>query len=368
MSAKLNRLCSFYLNVLIFFINFAESNTDIMPNTKSSDIRYKVLDRCLRRGGYSTAKLMETVSEELEFNGYEPVTALNTIRNDLRYIESTYPQVHIVVNKSGRNKTYAYENPDSSIYKLQFSDDELGQLSQCMAILSHFEGMPQMEWLQAFMERFKLSLNIDPNGKRVVGFDENKYLVGREHFSRLLSAISNKEVLAITYKNFKNNESKRIVIHPYYLKEYNNRWFLIAKTHNREGISTFAFDRIENVESLKEVEYIENKEYDFNDDYFTDMVGVSRPVGESLSCVELWVSPNLTPYIITKPIHESQKIKSKDESGTIIQLNLYVNYELKQLLLSYGEGIKVLSPINLSEEIQRRLSESLNLYKIVQND
>ena len=339
-----------------------------MPNTKSSDIRYKVLDRCLRRGGYSTAKLMETVSEELEFNGYEPVTALNTIRNDLRYIESTYPQVHIVVNKSGRNKTYAYENPDSSIYKLQFSDDELGQLSQCMAILSHFEGMPQMEWLQAFMERFKLSLNINPNGKRVVGFDENKYLVGREHFSRLLSAISNKEVLAITYKNFKNNESKRIVIHPYYLKEYNNRWFLIAKTHNREGISTFAFDRIENVESLKEVEYIENKEYDFNDDYFTDMVGVSRPVGELLSCVELWVSPNLTPYIITKPIHESQKIKSKDESGTIIQLNLYVNYELKQLLLSYGEGIKVLSPINLSEEIQRRLSESLNLYKIVQND
>ena len=89
------------------------------------------------------------------------------------------------------------------------------------------------------------------------------------------------------------------------------------------------------------------------------MVGVSRPVGESLSCVELWVSPNLTPYIITKPIHESQKIKSKDESGTIIQLNLYVNYELKQLLLSYGEGIKVLSPINLSEEIQRRLSESV---------
>lgn len=339
-----------------------------MPNTKSSDIRFKVLDRCLRRGGYSTAQLMAAVSEELEFQGYEPVTALNTIRNDIRYIEATYPNITVVTSKSGRNKTYSYEDPNSSIYKLQLSDEELGQLSQCMAILSQFEGMPQMEWLHSFMDRFKLSLNIDPNGKRVVGFDENKYLVGREHFSRLLNAISNKEVLIITYRNFKKQESKSVIISPYYLKEYNNRWFLIANIKGRTGISTFAFDRIEEIKSCVGEDYYENTEYDFNDDYFTDMVGVSRPVGESLSCVELWVSPNLTPYIITKPIHESQKIKSKDESGTIIQLNLYVNYELKQLLLSYGEGIKVLSPINLSEEIQRRLSESLNLYKIVQND
>lgn len=339
-----------------------------MPNTKSSDIRYKVLDRCLRRGGYSTAQLMAAVSEELEFQGYEPVTALNTIRNDIRYIEATYPNITVVTTKIGRNKSYSYEDPNSSIYKLQLSDEELGQLSQCMAILSQFEGMPQMEWLHSFMDRFKLSLNIDPNGKRVVGFDENKYLVGREHFSRLLNAISNKEVLIITYRNFKKQESKSVIVSPYYLKEYNNRWFLIANIKGRTGISTFAFDRIEEIKSCVGEDYYENTEYDFNDDYFADMVGVSRPVGESLSCVDLWVSPTLTPYIITKPIHESQKIKSKDESGTIIQLNLYVNYELKQLLLSYGEGIKVLSPINLSEEIQRRLIESLNLYKIVQND
>ena len=97
--------------------------------------------------------------------------------------------IYRVINKYERNKAYAYKDNNSSIYKLQFNDDELGQLSQCMAILSQFEGMPQMEWLNSFMERFKLSLNIDPNGKRVVGFDENKYLVGKEHFSRLLSAI-----------------------------------------------------------------------------------------------------------------------------------------------------------------------------------
>lgn len=334
-----------------------------MPNTKSSDIRYKVLDRCLRRGGYSTVMLMEEVSKELEFHGYEPVTALNTIRNDLRYIDSTYPNVTIVENKSGRNKTYAYEDSNSSIYKLQFNDDELGQLSQCMAILSQFEGMPQMEWLKSFMEKFKLSLNIDPDGKRVVGFDENKYLVGREYFSRLLSAISNKEVLKILYKSFKDAAVKTMIVHPYYIKEYNNRWFLLGITEGFETVSTIAFDRIEGIESMEGVSYRANDSIDFNDDYFTDMIGVTKPLEEKKHIVRLKVRSGLFPYIETKPIHETQKIKAKDDQGVEIEVELYINYELKQLLLSYGDGIKVISPKFLREEMKGRLQRALEEYE-----
>ena len=333
-----------------------------MPNTKSSDIRYKVLDRCLRRGGYSTVRLMEAVSEELEFQGYEPITALNTIRNDLRYIESTYPDVHIVETKNGRNKTYAYENPESSIYRLQFNDDELGQLSQCMAILSQFEGMPQMEWLQSFLERFRLSLNIDPDGKRVVGFDENKYLVGREYFSRLLSAISNKEVLDISYKSFKDDIVKHKIVHPYYIKEYNNRWFLLGRTEGYDTVSTLAFDRIESIDNAKDIEYIPNNEIDFNDDYFTEMIGVTKPLEETKQKVGIRISRNLYPYIATKPIHETQKVKGTDDSGVTIEIELYINYELNQLLLSYGDGIEVLYPDALRRQLRSKLENALKNY------
>lgn len=348
--------------ILTKFVGTNHTNRFHMPNTKSSDIRYKVLDRCLRRGGYSTLKLMEAVSEELEFQGYEPVTALNTIRNDLRYIENTYPDVHIIENKSGRNKTYAYENPDSSIYKLQFNDDELGQLSQCMAILSQFEGMPQMEWLQSFLERFRLSLNIDPDGKRVVGFDENKYLVGREYFSRLLSAISNKEVLDISYKSFKDDSVRHKIVHPYYIKEYNNRWFLLGRTEGYDTVSTFAFDRIVNISNALNVEFIANTEIDFNDDYFTEMIGVTKPLEETKQKVGIRVRRSLYPYIATKPIHETQRVKGSDDSGVKIEIELYVNYELKQLLLSYGDGIEVLYPDSLRTQLRSDLEKALNNY------
>jgi len=334
-----------------------------MPNTKSSDIRYRVIDRCLRRGGYSTARLMKAVSKELEFQGYEPVTALNTIRNDLRYIESTYPDVNIIEARNGRNKTYAYENPESSIYKLQFNDDELGQLSQCMAILSQFEGMPQMEWLKSFLERFRLSLNIDPDGKRVVGFDENKYLVGREYFSRLLSAISNKEVLDISYKSFKDDSVKHKIVHPYYIKEYNNRWFLLGKTEGFDTISTLAFDRIEDIDHAEHTDYIPNSEIDFNDDYFTEMIGVTKPLAETRQKVGLRVSKELFPYIATKPVHETQKVKETDDSGVIIEIELYINYELKQLLLSYGDGIEVLYPDSLRTQLRLKLENALRHYE-----
>lgn len=334
-----------------------------MPNTKSSDIRYKVLDRCLRRGGYSTARLMDAVSKELEFQGYEPVTALNTIRNDLRYIGATYPNVTIVETKSGRNKTYSYEDPNSSIYKLQLSDEELGQLSQCMAILSKFEGLPQMEWLGSFMERFKLSLNIDPEGTRVVGFDVNKYLIGREHFSKLLAAISNKNTISISYKNFRENKHKQIIVYPYYIKEYNNRWFLLGRTKGYETISTFAFDRIKDVQLLVDEPYIPNIDIDFNDEYFSDMVGVTRPNDTSVQKIILRVTNDLFPYIATKPIHETQKINHRGPDYVDIEIQVYVNYELKQLLLSFGEGLRVLTPSSLANEIKSRLEKAIINYQ-----
>lgn len=342
--------------------NVANLHLD-MPNTKSSDIRYKVLDRCLRRGGYSTVALMNKVSEELEFNGYPPVTALNTVRNDLRYLEATYPQIHIIETKSGRNKTYAYEDPDSSIFRLPFSDEELGQLSQCMAILSQFEGMPQMEWLQDFMERFRQSVNIDLSGKQIVGFDECPYLKGKEHFSTLLSAICEKKTLRLSYQSFKNQTVAKKIVYPHYIKEYNNRWFMLAMTDERDTPSNFALDRIEAVEVCPDIPYKENKEIDFQEDYFSDIVGVSRNYSQELQEIILRVDNATLPYISTKPLHGSQKVVERGDTHTLIKIAVIPNFELQQLLLSHGPAVTVVSPAGLKQELSEKIARMLRNYE-----
>lgn len=339
-----------------------------MPNTKSSDIRYKVLDRCLRKGGYSTSGLMNEVNKELEMQGFPKVSALNTIRQDLDFIASSYPDINIVDKRVGRNVTYSYENPESSIFKLPFNDDELAQLSQCMAILSHFEGTPQMEWMQSFIERFKLSLNIDIDGRQVVGFDECRYLRGKEYFSTLLSVICNKKVLAIGYKSFQRGSTKQVILHPYFLKEYNKRWFLLGKEHGFDSISSLAFDRIEHISTVTGVSFIENKEYDFNDEYFSDIIGVTKHLESEPQKIRLWVSSSLYPYVQTKPLHETQKLKKSDANGYEIEIEVRPNYELEQLILSYGDGMTVLSPVELREKVKNRIMRSLNNYDSIHID
>ena len=334
-----------------------------MPNTKRSDIRFKVLDRCLKRGDYSTEDLLKSVNEELENQGYPKVTSLNTIRKDLDHIGgSAYPDINIVSSRKGRNITYSYENPDSSIYNIQFNDEEIAQLTQCMTILSRFEGTPQMEWMQNFLERARLTVDINTDGKRVVGFDECRYLKGKEYFAPLLAAICKKEVLSIGYQNFKSDTKKEILIHPYYLKEFNNRWFLIGLCHGFDSIINLAFDRIEYINKVSGVKYIENISYDFNDEYFSDIIGVSKdPEAETIDVV-LWVAKKEYPYICTKPLHESQRRIEVLDDGYKIGLKVCPNYELEQLLMSYGEGIVVLEPESLRDRIYTRISDSKEIY------
>ena len=334
-----------------------------MPNTKSSDIRFKVLDRCLKRGGYSTEGLLNVVNEELENQGYPKVTSLNTIRKDLEHIGgSAYPDINIISTRKGRNITYSYDDPDSSIYNVQFNDEEIANLTQCMTILSRFEGTPQMEWMQNFLERARLTIDINSDVKQVVGFDECRYLKGKEFFAPLLASICKKEVISIGYQNFKSETIKEILIHPYYLKEFNNRWFLIGLSHGYDNLTNLAFDRIEYINKVSGVHFIENESYDFNDEYFSDIIGVSKDPDAKLEDVILWVSKKAYPYICTKPLHESQHRIEVMDDGVKIGLKVVPNYELEQLLLSYGEEIVVLDPLPLKDKIYSRITDSKEIY------
>ena len=333
-----------------------------MPHTKSADIRLKVLDRCLRRGGYSTSALMREVNHELELYGYAAVTSLNTIRQDMDYITNSYPDIMIEDRKSGRNITYSYRDPESSIFKLPFRDDELAQLSQCLAILSRFSGTPQTEWIERFIDRFSLSIKISADGKFVVGFDECKELKGKEYFSELVAAICSKQVLAIKYKSFRRGEIKEVLLHPYYLKEYNNRWFLLGKEHGYNTVSTLAFDRIQEITPVTGVTYIENPGIDFNNEYFSDIVGVSKYLDREPEKIRLWVEKSLFPYIATKPLHDSQEIEKELDSGYEIRIEVRPNYELEQMILSFGDRMKILSPESLKASIKEKLTNSLKNY------
>ena len=334
-----------------------------MAQTKNALIRQRVIDRCLRSPKqYSIMDMMEKCNIALEEAGYKPVTSKNTILEDLRGIESNFPEARIIQRKSGRYLFYEYEDKDFSIYNIPLDDDGMAKLAQTIFILSKFEGMPNFEWIDEMIDHFKSTLNIPTTKDSVVGFDDNIYLKNRNHFSRLFSAIIAEQSLIITYRPF-GKEPLVYNIHPYYLKQYNKRWFLFGCVEGKSNLSNFPLDRIEDI-SNSTVPYVPNTRFDFNE-LFEDVIGVSN-LFDDAEIINFSVSTQSLDYIQTKPILPNQKPIEKRENETIFEIKTIINREFIQLLLSYGSAITVLKPQKLVDIISMEVSKTLKNYQSVQ--
>lgn len=125
-----------------------------------------------------------------------------------------------------------------------------------------------------------------------------------------------------------------------------------------QRISTLALDRIINIEESKESAFIENTCFD-PVDYFEDLVGVSRIEGQTLQRIVLFFTAKSAPYILSKPLHGSQRIVSKSEAGVTVSIDVIPNFELEMVILSHGERVKVIEPADFRLKIEERLKGAL---------
>lgn len=331
-----------------------------MANVKNGAFRESIIDRCLQsRRGYSTLEIFDKCNDALERRGEQPITALNTIRNDILSIENRW---HIVVEqiRIGREIRYRYKDPRFSIFSTLFNEDDLALLMQSVSVLQRFEGMPGFEWVEEMSAHLQTTVSASPDP--VIGFDENKELKGMIFFTPLFKTITAKRTIRLTYHTYKNDKIIEDVIHPYYLKEFNQRWFFLGLSNKYKKISIFALDRIEQIEKSSE-KFIPNTMIDFSR-YFDDIIGVSVKPNEELQAIRLWVDKEQLPYTLSKPLHKSQKVVENNEDGSaIIEIDVISNFELKQLLLSFGERIEILSPQALRDEILERIKKNIEKYR-----
>jgi len=128
------------------------------------------------------------------------------------------------------------------------------------------------------------------------------------------------------------------------------------------SLVNLALDRIVEIEESNNVLYIENSRIDFNE-YFEDVIGVSVNPDMNPQKILISVKNELLPYIETKPLHGSQKIKERDINNSILSIEVIPNYELESLLLSFGERLEVIEPLDLREKLADRINKMTNNYK-----
>lgn len=320
-------------------------------------IRYKVLDRCLKNqvACFGITELIEQCNKALSYErAADIMVSERTIREDLRDIQERYGAVFDPKHKDGHKKLYRYEDTSFSIMPQIIPElsNEQKMLQQVLDALSEFEDAPQYQWLRTFIEQ---RLNgIDTNGQNAVGFQNNPDLIGMEFFPLLLGAILAKQTLSICYKPYKGSD-RDYIVYPYYLKQYNNRWFLVAQIEGQERISILSIDRIVSAEP-RPIEFHES-EIDM-ETYFDDIIGVTKDDRKPAEDILIRISHDRYPYIRTKPLHYSQKeIHSmKDDEGVVIRIHVRINRELEAAILELGNDAEVLQPKSLRDTIMSKIS------------
>jgi len=336
-----------------------------MPQNKNAVIRYQALDRCFSdfRHRYYIDDLIDACAKALyEYTGYDSVSR-RTVFDDITFMESDQGwSIPLERIKDGKKVYYRYSDQDFSINKQELSSEELSQLRTTILTLSRYRGLPSNEWLEEVISNLECRFHLKSNSDNVIGFEQNEGLKGVENLSPLIDAAINKQTLRIKYKSFDEQENEWI-IYPYFLKQYNNRWFLLGMNAKYNTISNLALDRILSVEGT-DLPFVENKEIDF-ERYFDDVIGVTKPKPEvKEEVVRLKFDKKRYPYIASKPLHRTQRVV--DEENGVIEINVRPNKELEALILSFGPQVEVVSPETLRTLISGKIAESLKKYFPVQ--
>lgn len=333
-----------------------------MPINKNQQIRAQILDRNLSNviKWYSIDDLLDKVNDHLvQEMGVEPISK-RTLYTDLERMRD--PDIYnadLEKRTEGRKVYYRYRVKGFSITNSPITPHQLTELQHILQALERVSNFPFGSWLDSLRENENLYPNEDYGGKAIIGIEHNPDLTGMNFFGDVFQAIVNKQVLSIDYQDFPGNEYTYI-FHPYYLKQYNQRWFLIGRNDAEpDTIWNLAIDRIQAL-TLVPHAFVPTR-IDF-DDYFYDIIGVTHQTDSKLEKILLRFSAESLPYVLTKPLHPSQK-RRKNGSEILIQITVKPNYEFYSVIRSFGKNVEILEPPSVRQAFADEIKEALQVYR-----
>lgn len=335
-----------------------------MPINRNVLLRIRTIDSCLQRRQrrWTLEDLRQACEDALyEYEGICEVST-RTVQRDIELMRSDklgYYAPIVVVER----KYYTYGDPDFSITQLPLSKEDLSELSSAIDIIRHYQGFQSMGGQEDLLARMQDKVQSLESRKQVVFIETNERLKGLNFLSPLYNHIIAKEPITVYYHSFKSRRKTTFQLSPYILKEYNNRWFLIAYSEKMRNLQTIALDRIISVEKDEKGVYKEN-DFFSPEEYLDSMVGVTRDLFSNRERVVLRVDADQAPYILTKPLHFSQDLLRRNDDGSVtVALHVVLNFELERLIIGYGHHIEVLSPRRLRKNIARSLLTAAARYQ-----
>jgi len=334
-----------------------------MAVNKNALIRYKTIDKCLQNNfrQWTLNDLIEAVSDALyEYEGKDIDVSKRTVQLDLQMMRSDklgYNAPIVVYDR----KFYKYDDDDFSIVNIPVTNKDVKIMNEAIQLLKQFKDFSLFKEMDGVLQRLEDSVYSSQKDKRaIIHLDKNEQLKGLEFIDVLYDVIQNKKVIEVTYQSFNARNASVMKVHPQLLKEFNNRWFLLAAQKGK--YITLALDRIGSITKL-EAEIYEDLQID-GDIYYKDVVGVTVSNSRA-ERIQFKIDKKNAPYVITKPFHSSQRIIEKTKDGVVFNIFVQINFELERLILGFGDSIEVLKPLKLRKRIFNKLKTAVKSYELM---
>lgn len=321
-----------------------------MPTNKEALVRYRVINRCLKDFKFvSQNKLIHACEDVLSIS---PISS-RTIYQDIRDMKHDERLGYFAPIKLDREKmAYYYEDPDYSIDNIPLNDEEVQALSFAATMLDQFRNVGIFSTFTGAVQKVVDTMNI----KRLsavedllpfIEFEQSPVSLGQQFIEPVIMAIKDKKVIKFKYQKFDVDSSYTHRVHPYLLKQYHNRWYLIGWHNELKEIYTYCLDRFVCSPEILDIPYHDSG---FNTrEYYNSVIGIIAPMGKPVKVV-LKFTKFQAWYVITQPIHESQKVIMKKDHA-LVEIKVIPTYELRMLILGWGPDVEVLKPVTLRKEI-----------------
>lgn len=293
-------------------------------------LRHTAIINKLRRSPATLKEINLHLLSESQIKGYDLSVSNRTFQRDIGDILSLY-NISIECDKS-KNRYYITDTEDSALN------------NRMLEAFNMFNALNSSIGMSDYLEFEDYSAS------------------GTENFHGFLHAVKNRLQMRISYQSYWEDEEKDRSVNPYFLKEFKNRWYLIALDIEKDCIRTFGIDRIKKIEITKK-KFTQPDKQEPNS-YFQHSFGIISPgYAAPLEPIILSFSAHQGKYVKSLPLHGSQEILEEDEHRCVIKLDIHPTFDLEMQLLSYGNNVEVLSPLSLRRTIKERILSTLAQYK-----
>lgn len=292
--------------------------------------RYLIIINYLKRGKATWKNILNYLENQSDIESYNYVISQRTFQRDLAEIRSIY-NIDIQNDKS------------KGLYFIA-EEEEVNNNVQLLDSFNLFN-----------------ALSLSNNYSNYIQF-ESRVPQGTEHIYGLLHAIKNKLVTHIEYHKFYEEHSETVNVHPYLIKQFNGRWYLVCLKVEINEMRTYALDRIKNIEFTKQKFKLSEK-FDLKS-YFNNSFGIITPDEEKSSNIQFSATAFEARYLKSYPLHQTQRVISETKEATIFEINVFITYDLLMEFLSHGDRLTVLSPKHLVKNMAEIHKSALSKLKL----